>query len=75
MRCPICDDFERALDDRTCEYHKAYSSTVYRKISSRFVAYSEIEMARARSELEMHRSVCAASAVAEATRQPVTSDI
>ncbi len=67
MHCPICDDFERTLVDRTSEYHKACSNTVYRKISSRFVAYSEIEMARAMSELEIHRSVCA-SAVAEANR-------
>ena len=74
MHCQICDDFERTLVDRTSEYHEACSNTVYRKISSRFVAYSEIEMARAVSELEMHRSVCAC-AVAEASRQPVRSDI
>ncbi len=73
MRCPICDDFERALGDRTCEYQKACSNTLYRKISSRFVAYSEIEMARAMSELDMHRSVCA-SAVAEANRKPAISN-
>jgi hypothetical protein len=67
MRCPICDDFERALEDRTSEYHKACSNTVYCHISSRFVAYSEIEMARALSELEIHRSVCAC-AVADANK-------
>lgn len=61
MRCPICDDFERALDDRTSEYHEACSNAVYRRISSRFVAYSEIEMARAISELDLHRSVCASA--------------
>ena len=64
MRCPICDDFERALEDRTSEYRKACSNTVYCRISSRFVAYRNVEMERARSELEMHRSVCA-SAVTE----------
>jgi hypothetical protein len=68
MHCQICDDFERALLDRTSEYHQACSNIVYRKISSRFVAYSDVEMARARSELEMHRSVCV-SARAEADRQ------
>ena len=73
MHCQICDDFERSLVDRTSEYHEACSNTVYRKISSRFVAYSEIEMARALSELEMHRSICA-SAATEASRQPVRSD-
>jgi hypothetical protein len=63
MPCPICDDFERALKDRTSEYRQACSNTVYCRISSRFVAYSEIEMSRAKSELEIHRSVCASAAV------------
>lgn len=58
MRCPVCHDLERALEDRTSEYQKAYSNTVYCHISSRFVAYSEIEMSRAKSELEIHQSVC-----------------
>jgi hypothetical protein len=58
MDCPICVDFERALENRTSEYRSACSNTVYCKISSRFVAYSNIEMERARSELELHRSVC-----------------
>jgi hypothetical protein len=74
MRCPICGDFERALEDRTSEYHQACSNTVYCHISSRFVAYSEIEMARALSELEIHRSVCA-SAVADANSQPIFARI
>jgi hypothetical protein len=74
MRCPICDDFERALKDRTSEYHKACSNTVYCHISSRFVAYSEIEMARALSELEVHRSVCD-SAVANANIQRTLAKI
>ncbi len=74
MSCPICDDFERALEDRTSEYHKARSNAVYCHISSRFVAYSEIEMARALSELEMHRSVCA-SVAAEPHSPPIPSQI
>lgn len=62
MGCPICHDFERALQDRTSDYRKACSNTVYCRISSRFVAYSDIEMERARSELEIHRSVCPSTA-------------
>jgi hypothetical protein len=69
MRCPICADFERALEDRTSEYHKACSSTVYCRISSRFADYSEIEMARAQSELEIHRSVCASAVTEDRPRQ------
>ena len=74
MSCPICNDFEHALEDRTSEYRKACSNTVYCRISSRFAAYSEIEMARALSELETHRSVCA-SAMAEDRRRPVLARI
>lgn len=70
MHCQICDDFERALLNRTSEYHQACSNTVYRKISSRFVAYSDVEMERAKIELELHRSVCV-SAGAGSDRQPV----
>jgi len=71
MRCPICADFARALEDRTSEYHKACSNKVYCHISTRFVAYSEIEMARARSELEIHRSVCASAVTEDRRRWPV----
>jgi hypothetical protein len=69
MRCPICDDFQRALADRTSEYQNACSNTVYCRISSRFVAYSEIEMARAKSELEIHRSVCASAVTEDRARR------
>ncbi len=69
MRCPICADFARALEDRTSEYNSACSNTVYCHISSRFVAYSEIEMARAQSELEIHRSVCASAITQDCSRR------
>ena len=69
MRCPICGDFERALEDRTSEYQKACSNTVYCHISSRFAAYNEIEMARALSELEIHRSVCASAVTEDRARR------
>jgi hypothetical protein len=74
MGCSRCNDFERALDDRTSEYRKACADTTYRRISSRFVAYSNVEMQRAGSELELHRSVCA-SAVAAPHRQLASSNI
>jgi hypothetical protein len=62
MGCSLCDDFERALQDRTNECHRACVSETYGRISTRFVAYSNVEMERARSELQMHRSVCASVA-------------
>jgi hypothetical protein len=59
MGCSLCADFERALQDRTNECHQACASETYGRISTRFVAYSNVEMERAKSELDMHRSVCA----------------
>jgi len=69
MSCPICNDFEHALEDKTSEYHKACSNTVYCHISSRFIAYREIEMERARNELETHRSVCASAVTEDCARR------
>lgn len=65
MGCSRCNDFERALEDRAGEYHRARANDTYGRISTRFVAYSVIELERARSELELHRSVCA-SAIGQA---------
>ncbi|MGO9436749.1 MAG: hypothetical protein ACLPH3_12310 [Terracidiphilus sp.] len=33
-------------------------SSLYGRVSTRFAAYDNVEMERARSELQMHRSVC-----------------
>jgi hypothetical protein len=74
MGCSRCNDFERALDDRANEYRRMCANETFGRISSRFVAYSVVEMERARSELEVHRSVCA-SAVAAPHRQLASSNI
>lgn len=57
MFCPICASLERALKNRNSEYINARSST-YCRFSTRFEAYSNVELQRAKSELEMHHSVC-----------------
>ncbi len=59
MGCSRCNDFKRALEDRASEYRRLCANETYGRISSRFVAYSVVEMERARSELDVHRSVCA----------------
>lgn len=67
MGCSTCTYLECALESRHSEYITACSGA-FRRISSRLMAYDVVEMERARSELEMHRSVCV-SAVAEAAAQ------
>lgn len=64
MGCSTCTYLEEALRSRNGEYVEACSGT-YSQFSSRFVAYDAVEMERAQSELQMHRSVCA-SAIADA---------
>jgi hypothetical protein len=67
MRCSKCFYLERALKKRHTEYLTACSD-VLRRVRSELAAYVFVEMERARSELDMHRSVCA-SAIAAAALQ------
>jgi hypothetical protein len=65
MACSICTYLECALQSRHSEYITACSET-FRRVSIRHVAYGFVEMERARSELESHRSVCVSAVAAAA---------
>jgi hypothetical protein len=55
--CPICKRLERTFEGWNTECVRARSS-LYSQFTSRFAAYDNVEMERARSELQMHRAVC-----------------
>jgi len=55
--CPICKRLERTFEGWNTECIRARSS-LYCTVSSRFEAYDVVEMERAKSDLQMHRSVC-----------------
>ncbi|HTS71590.1 MAG TPA: hypothetical protein VMO17_21660 [Terriglobia bacterium] len=57
MRCSVCTHLERVLDSKNVECAKVLSGPDCR-FRDRFVAYGNIEMERAKSDLEVHRSVC-----------------
>ena len=57
MGCPACKRLERTFEGWNTECIRARSS-LYCTVSSRFEADDVVEMERARSELQMHRSVC-----------------
>jgi len=57
MRCSVCMDLERALENKRLECVKVLSGP-YFDFSDRFIAYANVEMERARSDLERHRSLC-----------------
>jgi hypothetical protein len=57
MGCPICRNLERAYEDELNEYLEACSSACYR-VSTKLAGQKNVDMERARYELEEHRSVC-----------------
>lgn len=57
MRCSVCMDLERVLESRNVECVKVLSGP-YCHFSDRFMAYGNMEMERAKSDLDRHRSVC-----------------
>lgn len=68
VACSKCSYLERALESRHREYLAAHSE-VLRRVRSERAAYDFVEMERARSELDMHRSVCASAMAAVAVER------
>ena len=60
MACVICADLERALELRRSKYMVALSSAYYR-VSTQVVAHKNVDMERAKNDLEEHRVVCVAA--------------
>jgi hypothetical protein len=71
MNCAICTDLERAFEARRGEYIEALDAAIYR-VSKKFAAYKNVDMERARNELEEHRSACALAARQSAMLPVVT---
>src|ERR1039457_2806162 len=57
MDCPICRDLKRAYEAGLSEYIEARSSA-YFQLSKRLAAQKNVEMERARYELEEHQLRC-----------------
>lgn len=57
MDCPICRGLERAFESAYGEYIEARQSASYR-FSTKFAAHKEVDMERAKSELEEHEVEC-----------------
>jgi hypothetical protein len=61
MDCSICKNLERILEFRRGKYIEARSDAYYR-VSTELAAYKNVDMERAKSDLEEHQLVCAAAA-------------
>ncbi len=57
MGCVVCENLERVFKTKQKEYIEACSAAYYR-VSRKFAAYKNVDMERARNELEEHRLVC-----------------
>jgi hypothetical protein len=57
MDCPICRDLERAYEAVLSEYIGARSSAGFR-VCRKLAAQKNVEMERARYELQEHRVLC-----------------
>ena len=60
MDCPICRDLERVYKADLNEFIEACSSACCR-VSKRLAAQKNVDVERARYELEEHRLVCVAA--------------
>jgi hypothetical protein len=64
MVCLTCKDLERTLDFRRSKYFEARSAA-YSQVSAELAAQKNVDMERAKSDLEGHRLVCVSAARAK----------
>ena len=57
MACLICRDLERTLDFRRSKYFEARSAA-YCQVSTELAAQKNVDMERAKSDLEEHQLAC-----------------
>ena len=57
MTCLICKDLERTLDYKRSKYFEAHSAAYY-QVSAELAAQKNVDMERAKSDLEEHRLTC-----------------
>lgn len=69
MQCVLCESLQRTFEARQKEYIETASLACYR-VSTKFAAYRNVEMERARLELQEHQAACVAAAN-QAGRVPV----
>ena len=63
MACLFCRDLERTLDFRRSKYFEARSAACY-QVSTKLAAQKNVDMERAKSDLEEHPLACASAAKA-----------
>jgi hypothetical protein len=59
--CLVCKDLERTFESRRSQYIEARSAAYY-QVSTELAAYKNVDMERAKSDLEDHQLVCVSAA-------------
>jgi hypothetical protein len=60
-RCSECESLNRVFESKLTEYLAARSAVLY-QISTEFAAKQQVDMERARNDMEEHLSVCSFAA-------------
>ena len=68
MTCLICKDLERTLDYKRSKYFEARSAAYY-QVSTELVTQKNVDIERAKSNLEEHQLVCVSAAKARQSEQ------
>lgn len=66
MACLICKDLERTLDFRRSKYFEARSAA-YFQVSTELAAKENVDMERAKIDLEQHQLACVSAAKSGST--------
>jgi Zn-dependent peptidase ImmA (M78 family) len=61
MDCSICKDLEQAFEYRCRKYIEARFAAYY-QVSTELAAYKNVDMERAKSNLQEHQLVCVSAA-------------
>jgi hypothetical protein len=73
MDCLVCKDLKRAFEFRRSEYLEARSAAYYR-VSTELAAHKNVDMERAKIDLEEHRFVCASAMTSRLNSTTATSN-
>jgi hypothetical protein len=68
MNCLDCRDLERAFQSRLAKYIETRSAAFYR-VSTELAAKKQVDMERAKTDLQEHQSICPFTATVTHLRQ------
>jgi len=59
-RCSVCKDLEQAFKSRRGKYIESRTASYY-QVSTELAAFNNVEMERAKSDMDEHQLICASA--------------